>query len=128
MSKTNGRSGKPAKSSPRERAEALDISTLVGQPYDINAALAGIDPGTQAYLVRQAAMTQLSEFIRRAMKGSAKMPPLSGEELKAAIMAWAPSVKRRGKSPIAKISKVVATMTAEERQQLRDLLATGSEA
>ncbi len=122
MSKTNGRSGKPAKSSPRVRAEALDVSALVGQPYDINAALAGIDPGTQAYLVRQAAASQLAEFIRRAMKGSARQPALSGDELKAAILAWTPGVKRRGKSPVEKISKVVATMSAEERDQLKALL------
>ncbi len=129
MSKTNGLSSstkapktpKPPKA-PRVRAEAIDVAQLIGQPFDINAAMTSLDHATQLYLMRQAATAQLTEFVRRAMKGSAKQPALSGEELKAAIEQWRPSVKRRGKSPIAKISKVVATMSAEERQQLRDLL------
>ncbi len=125
MSKINGRSGKPAKSSPRVRAEALDVAQLIGQPFDITNAIKDLDHATQLYLMRQAATAQLTEFVRRAMKGSAKQPALSGDALRDAILAWSPSVKRRGKSPVEKISRVVATMSAEEKAELRSMLAAG---
>ncbi len=131
MSKTNGLSSstkapktpKPPKA-PRVRAEAIDVAQLIGQPFDINAAMTSLDHATQLYLMRQAATAQLTEFVRRAMKGSAKQPALSGDELRNAILAWTPAIRRRGKSPVEKASKFLAGMSAEEKAELAKMLAT----
>ncbi len=113
---------KPSKP-PRVRAETLDIATLIGQPYDIETVLANTPTNVLSYLAKQAAQAQLSEYARRLMKGSSKMPAHSGDALRDAILAWAPSVKRRGKSPVEKVSRFLTGMTLEEKAELRAMLA-----